>query len=236
MALPRFVQPIPVRFLTDYARSLQMSSLNGPLKGAANDLIHNVMFREQIDSDVSTAIERANKFEHGVKDDDDASDDSDPLLGTLEKVIEGIMTGQSLAPQQDKIKQYIHNQQERADLITNLLLTKDYQRLVKHIRVRDMLEDRLLSAAQRGDLNTSELMALSQMINEQSSKLENRVQAGASSASDVMTLLNKADYHLHLHENNMKAKFKNTSATGREIVRRVLHKLHKVNKATEDSK
>jgi hypothetical protein len=235
MPFPQFLKPIPVRFLTDYARKLQMNSLSGSLKGEANDLIHAVVYREQIDESVSTAIDNNNRYEQGERNFEPETD-ADPLLNTLEHVVNGIMTGQSLDDQHGKIRQYIHNQQERSDLISNLLLTKDYQRLLSHLKVREILEARLLQAALRGDLNTSELLAVTQMVTEQTSKLETRVQAGASNVSDVMALLNKADYALSLHEDKVRDKFKHTTSTGREIVRRMIHKLRKVDGAPEPKK
>jgi hypothetical protein len=85
-----------------------------------------------------------------------------------------------------------------------------------------------MASALREDLSTAELMAMITMIGEGAAKLESRVQAGASNVSDVMALLNKADYALHLHEDEVKERFKHTTHTGREIVRRVIHKLQKV--------
>lgn len=235
MALPRFTKPIPVRFLTDFVKALQNSAIDGPLKGGdANDLVTNVMAREHVDQSVAIALDQQNRYEHGEREFTD--EDEDPLLMTLDKVVEGILTGQSLEDQKGKIKQYIFNQQERAELISNLLLTKDYQRLIQFTKVRDELEKKLLSAALRGDLNVPELMAMMQMVGDQTSKLENRVQAGASNVSDVLALLNKADYHLHLHEDTIKEKFKHTTSTGREIVRRMIHKLQKVDKAGTEEK
>lgn len=237
LSFPRFIKPIPVRFLTDFVRTLQLNALNGPLKNAAGDLVNDVMTRDHIDKSVALALIRHNENEYknpgdGVEQEGDGVDD--PLLSTLENVVNGIMSGESLAGQQKEIQRYIFNQQERAELISNLLLTKDYGRLVASIRVRDILEKKLLEAALREDLNTSEIMAMITLIGSHAEKLENRVQAGASNISDVMALLNKADYALHLHEDSMKEKFKNTSATGREIVRRVIHKLQKVDKAARD--
>lgn len=231
MALPRFLHPIPVRFLTDYARALQMNQLHGPLKAAAANLVQSVMTRSNIDETVSTAIDQHNAYENGERD--FTAEDDDPVLGTMDRVIEGILSGQSLSGEMAKIKQYIFNQTERAELISNLLLTKDYQRLVRHVRVRDLLEKKLLTAALREDLNTSEIMAMIMLIGENTAKLETRVQAGATNVSDVMALLNKADYALHLHEDTVKEKFKHTTPTGREIVRRLVHRLQKVDKVSK---
>ena len=239
MAFPRFTKPIPVRFLTDYVRSLQLNGLNGPLKNAAGDLVNDVMTRDHIDKSVALALTRNNEKDYGGSEDgveQEGAGVDDPLLTTLESVVNGIMKGESLSGQQQEIQRYIFNQQERAELISNLLLTKDYSRLVASLRVRDVLEKKLLEAALREDLNTSEIMAMITLVGSHAEKLENRVQAGASNISDVMALLNKADYALHLHEDSMKEKFKHTTATGREIVRRVIHKLQKVDKAAADKK
>jgi hypothetical protein len=238
MAFPKFIKPIQVRFLTDYVRSLQLNGLSGPLKNAAGDLVNDVMTRDNIDRSVALALTRNNEKEYdaGAGAEKEGAGIDDPLLSTLENVVNGIMTGESLAGEQKEIQRYIFNQQERAELISNLLLTKDYGRLVSSLRVRDVLEKKLLDAALREDLNTSELMAMMTIIGSHTEKLENRVQAGATNISDVMALLNKADFALHVHEDVIKEKFKNTSSTGREIVRRMIHKLQKVDKAASDKK
>jgi hypothetical protein len=228
MPLPVFdkSKPIQVRFLTDYARAMQANSISGTLKEASPNLVKSVMIRTTIDDTVTESINSANEREYGAQHEDL----SDPLSDTLENVINGIMTGKSLDEYRDDIKRYIHNQQDRSDLIINLLLTKDYQRLLKFVKVRDDLEAKLLAAAGRTDLNASEMMAFSQLITEMTAKLEGRVQAGSTNVSDVMALLSKADYALQLQEETTKKKFKQTTPTGREIVRRLVHKLSKISK------
>ena len=152
----------------------------------------------------------------------------DPITNVLGDVVSGIMKGESLAAHHDQIRKYITNQQDRSELIANLLVTKDYQRLVSFLKARDILEQDIVKAALRSDLNISEKMALLQMVSEITTGLEHKVQAGASNVSDFAALMAKVDYTLQVNDATLKGRMKMTTSAGREIVRRVMHKLSKV--------
>ena len=240
---PELLAPIPVTFLMDFIRDFQKNRLDGPLSQAANELVRDVMFRASLESAVETRIELTNRIrdEERVPTDEELRNEAraemgDPITDVLQGVVDGIMSGESLAQHSEKIQRYILNQQDRSELISNLLRTKDYRRLVEFVRVRDNLEGKMLEAATRGDLNISEQMALFSIINSEASKLENKVEAGASNISDIMALMTKVDYSLQENDSKLKEKMKGTSASGREIVRRVIHKLRKVATAAEPGK
>lgn len=232
---PTLTVPIPVVFLTDFVRDFQKNRLDGPLSQAANDLVRDVLFRASLEDAVENRIELTNRIrdEERVPTEDELRQEAedkhaDPIIDVLDDVVEGILKGDSLEKYHDQIRKYILNQQDRSELIANLLLTKDYRRLVSFVKVRDMLEARLLEAATRSDLNISEIMAMMTIINSQAEKLSGRVEAGASNISDVIALMTKVDYTLQENDTKLKEKLKGTSASGREIVRRVIHKLRKV--------
>jgi hypothetical protein len=234
---PELIGPLPVVFLTDFVRDFQKNRLDGPLSQAANDLVRDVLFRASLEDAVETRIELNNRVrdEEKVPTEDElrqeaANEHADPILDTLDNVVEGILKGESLTKHHEDIRKYILNQQDRSELIANLLLTKDYRRLVAFVKVRDLLETRLLEAATRADLNISEIMAMMQIVGANADKLSNRVEAGATNISDVIALMTKVDYTLQENDTRLKDKLKHTSASGREIVRRVLHKLQKVAK------
>jgi|KBSSwiStaDraftv2_1062776.scaffolds.fasta_scaffold00022_321 methyl-accepting chemotaxis protein len=232
---PELLAPIPVSFLTDFVRDFQKNRLDGPLSQAANDLVRDVLFRASLEDAVETRIELNNRIqqeERAPTDEElrqeEADKHADPILDVLDNVVEGILKGESLEKHHDQIRKYILNQQDRSELIANLLLTKDYRRLVSFVKVRDVLEQRLLEAATRADLNISEMMAMMTIVNAGADKLSNKVEAGASNISDVIALMTKVDYTLQENDSKMKEKLKKTSPSGREIVRRVIHKLKKV--------
>jgi methyl-accepting chemotaxis protein len=232
---PELLAPIPVTFLTDFVRDFQKNRLDGPLSQAANDLVRDVLFRASLEDAVETRIDLTNRIrdEEKVPTEEELrkeaeEDGRDPIIDVMDNVVEGILRGESLEKHHDQIRKYILNQQDRSELIANLLLTKDYRRLVSFVKVRDILERRLLEAATRADLNISEIMAMMQIVNANADKLSNKVEAGASNISDILALMTKVDYTLQENDTRMKEKLSKTSASGREIVRRVIHKLKKV--------
>lgn len=232
---PTLTAPIPVVFLTDFVRDFQKNRLDGPLSQAANDLVRDVLFRASLEDAVENRVELINRIrdEQRVPTEEELrqeaeDENADPIINVLDDVVEGILKGDSLEKYHDQIRKYILNQQDRSELIANLLLTKDYRRLVSFVKVRDILEGRLLEAATRSDLNISEIMAMMTIIGAQADKLSSKVEAGASNISDVLALMTKVDYTLQENDTKLKEKLKGTSASGREIVRRVIHKLKKV--------
>jgi hypothetical protein len=238
---PQLLAPIPVTFLMDFVRDFQKNRLDGPLSQAANDLVRDVLFRASLEDAVEARIELTNrvKDEERVPTDDELrqeaeAESSDPVVDTLDNVVEGILRGESLEKHHEQVRKYIINQQDRSELISNLLRTKDYRRLVAFVRVRDQLETRLLEAAGRADLNISEIMALMTIVGATADKLSNKVEAGSTNISDVLALMTKVDYTLQENDTRMKEKLKQTSASGREIVRRVIHKLRKVSSDTPE--
>lgn len=236
--LPTLRSPVKVVFLTDFVRTMQDNDLTGPLSQEAAGLVKDVFLRQKLEGTVETYVSVVNQTRDSgqVPTDEDLKNEAmpkeDPVLKVLQDVISGIISGKGLSSHQEEVKKYISNQQDRAELISSLLLTKDYQRLAEFTKARDLLERSLLEAAGRSDLNTSETMALMQLVGEQVNRLEGRVQAGASNISDVMALLNKADFALQEHEGQIKDKFKHTTPAGREIVRRIVHKLRKLDGST----
>jgi len=155
---------------------------------------------------------------------------SDPVLKILDKVVQGIKHGTDISENQEEISKLILNQESRAELIDNILLTHDYDRLVKYVRARKVLEDFLLLACQRGDLSATEALAFMKIVMTESETIQHRVKAGATSVKDIINLVSKADYAVQAKEADLTKKFDKTTPQGREIIRRLAHRLNKVQK------
>lgn len=159
-----------------------------------------------------------------------AEGQNDNVLKVLDTVVSGIKNGTDISANQEEISKLILNQESRAELIDNILLTHDYDRLVKYVRARKVLEDFLLLSCQRGDLSATEALAFMKIVMSESETLQNRIKAGATSVKDILGLVNKADFALQVKETELSKKFEKTSPQGREIIRRLAHRLNKVQK------
>ena len=195
-------------------------SVEGAIRGAIGQ-VHNVIVR-QLDArfqDARVQVEIEREIE-------DAKADS--VLNTLSKVVGSIKTGESITDEtRESVTKLISNQEDRAELIQNLLLTHQYDRLVRYTKIRDHLERVMLTCAKRGDLTAAEALAFMKITMEQTDSISSEVRAGATSVQDLMGMLNKVDFAVQIGEKELEKKFANTSPQGREIVRRLATRLSK---------
>jgi hypothetical protein len=152
----------------------------------------------------------------------------DAVLDTLDEVIDSLKTGREISGLRERIAQLVTNQESRAELVSNMAMTHDFDRLSRYMRARASLEDILLTAAVDRSLTPTQALAFLKITQEQSEIILNRVRAGATNIQDLLSLLNKADYALQVQDAELAKKFSNTSPQGREIIRRLAHRLNKV--------
>lgn len=152
---------------------------------------------------------------------------NDSVLGILDAVVAGIKNGTEISSKQEAIAKIILNQEERASLIDQILLTHDYERLANYVKARKVIEDFLLLCAQRGDLSATEALAFMKIIQTETAGLSARIRSGATKVNDIVQLVEKVDYKLHQHGEDLGKKFSKTSPQSREIIRRLAHKLNK---------
>lgn len=243
---PGLRQPIPVAFvarLSDILRVLQPNrlELGTALQRASYSLVSDVFARQGLDERVERRLAKATGLEDEaarpiggagaateVVEDDDIDDAVVSMLG---EVVNGIITGTSLGDKQrGKINRYIANQEARAELIANLVQTDDYRRLLRLMKARQGLEKTLIRAMGRDDLNPSEMLALHQVVTSEVSTIAKGVRVNANNVSDVLGLLEKADAAFGEQEELMARKFEKTTPQGREVIRRLAHRLSKLKK------
>lgn len=193
------------------------------IRGAIGQ-VHNVIVR-QLDArfqDARVQVEIEREIEEAK---------ADTVLNTLSKVVGSIKTGESITDDtRESVTKLISNQEDRAELIQNLLLTHQYDRLVRYTKIRDHLERVMLACAKRGDLTAAEALAFMKITMEQTDSISSEVKAGATSVQDLMGMLNKVDFAVQISEKELEKKFANTSPQGREIVRRLATRLSKAAK------
>jgi hypothetical protein len=157
----------------------------------------------------------------------------DMVLDTLDEVINSLKTGREITGLRERIAQLVTNQESRAELVSNMVMTHDFDRLARYMRARASLEDILLKAAVDRTLTPTQALAFLKIAQEQSEIILNRVRAGATNIQDLLSLLNKADYALQVQDAELAKKFSNTSPQGREIIRRLVHHLNKAASVTK---
>lgn len=149
----------------------------------------------------------------------------DPALDLLQQIVNGFQSGKSIASLGDKLSQLTNNQEQRSELISALVTSHDYSRLVKYMAVRSHLEDELLASACRDDLSPAERIMMLKLVGDETGQLEQKIQASSTGIKDMMSLMNKVDYTLQVGEHNLRSQYAKTTPQGREIVRRLALRL-----------
>jgi DNA-binding MarR family transcriptional regulator len=154
--------------------------------------------------------------------------DDDVVLNTLQKVVDGIRSGTDISGVQAEVTRLVTNHESRSELIDNLMLAHDYDRLVKYARARARVENLLIRATERDDLTPTEALAFMAIIVQEAKTIQGRIKAGATDVKDVLALLERADYTVTVAQADLAKKFASTTPQGREIVRRLAHKLSRI--------
>jgi len=150
------------------------------------------------------------------------------ILDTIGSVVQSIVSGTSLDAHNETITKLVINQENRANLLNNLILTHDYERLVGYLKARHLLEKHMLACLERNDLTPSEALAFMKIVQTETAEIQGHIASGASSINDIGALLNKVDYATQTGEKELAKKFKNSTPHDREIVRKLIYKLSKV--------
>ena len=235
MSFPTLEKPIPVQFATSAAEAIKMEfpnrlSVGDNLQRAAGAISQIVLVREEANKQQFTSL--AKRSGVGMPFDSSMSvpaPATNPVLETISGLVEGILRGESLDGQREAISRFMLNQEQRSKIISHLLLTHDYERLSRKLKLRAQLERKVEAAASRQDLNPSEVMALLLMTNDDIQTSTKAVKSSAENVDDVLALLEKADYKAQAQEAVLAQKYRGTTTPhGREIIRRLAHTIHKL--------
>ena len=167
---------------------------------------------------------------------DGITDISDPALEALDQLVDAINnnSGKLSEKQIKKMAPLIYEQEKRAEIVDQLVLTHEYTRLSKFLKTRAVLEAVLIQAAQTGSLTPAESIAVLGMLTSEIKSMSARVKSGSASMKDLMTLLEKVDYTIKEREEGQSQQFSGTTPQEREITRRLAYKVSKLAKAQDD--
>lgn len=159
-----------------------------------------------------------------------------PVLDALDDVVSGIVDGRDITEAYPRIARLIHAQDARAEVVNQLLVTQDYSRLARAMRVRHHLEESILAQAMNDELLPAERVILLEALEQMITTSRKHVAGQSTSVNDVASLLEKLDYTTELAGEALKKKFAKTSVQGREVVRKLLLRVTKaVKEATPET-
>lgn len=159
---------------------------------------------------------------------------SSPALDVFDRIVEGINNGTDLSAEFPRLARLIHAQEQRSEVIKQLLLTHDYGRLAKATRARDRLEETLFTQAMNDELLPAERVLLLEKLETIIGTANRRIGAESTSVHDIESLLEKIDYSTEAAGAGLRKKFQGTSAQGREVVRKLALKVARQVKAATD--
>lgn len=159
---------------------------------------------------------------------------SSPALDVFDAIVDGINNGTDLSAEFPRLSRLIHAQEQRSEVIKQLLLTHDYGRLAKAVRARDRLEETLYTQAMNDELLPAERVILLEKLETVITASQRRIGAESTTVHDIESLLEKIDYTTEAAGAGLRNKFKGTSAQGREVVRKLALQVARRVKAATD--
>jgi hypothetical protein len=162
--------------------------------------------------------------------------DANLVTDLLNVIVHGIQTGEDFSSTYPTIARLVNNQEHRANLINQLTLVDDYRRAAVFIDLRNELESELVAAAKSNDLRPSERLVLLKMVDDRLGDINHRIAGSAIDVQDVLSLLQKTNYAVEVKGEALKKKFSETSAQGREIIRKLVTTMGRAMKTAEKTK
>jgi hypothetical protein len=151
----------------------------------------------------------------------------DEALRALKQVMSGIREGTDLSKDEPMIARLVNNQEARAKVINSLVMTHDYERLLKFIEVRRSMDAFLLERARRKDVSPNEIMAIYKLISVEVEEISGRMRAQSMGNEEMLHLIQKVGWATDVTPEQLAEKFKGSSRQGREMARKVGFKLQK---------
>lgn len=156
---------------------------------------------------------------------------ADVALSVLRKLVDGIHAGKSLEALYPQLSRLIANQERRAEIVDQLLLTSEFDRATTLAQARARLEHDLIISCYRNELTAHERMDLLEVLVPLEREARNRIKSGALPINDLLAQIQKMDSTLAIDEEALRSKFSKTTPQGREVVRKLAMRLSKATRA-----
>lgn len=208
--------------LTDITQAMRSSAL----------LVEQVVNR-QLHDDAYEAPEDRENGPAAIEAKVENVQDSDMVLDMLDKLLTGFKHGISLAPIKERLKSILSSQAEKAELVNSLVLIHEQDGMSKLLALRQHLRNYIIGSGFRGDMTVPEAMAFLQMIEPWIKDAQHKTSISAQKGRDLGDLIDSADFTQKMSQEELEAKFSNTSPMGREIIRKIGWQLVKLTKEKE---
>lgn len=179
------------------------------LPTSPEDIVHNVTCRQLAD-------------EAKVPD---AIVEPDPVLSGMRSIVDALRSGASMVEHKPLLDRFARANDQVAQVIGTMYVRHQFERLVSNLEAQDVLERFLHRCLKRGDLNAREALVFLGMVRSEikaiTSGLSRQAREGIPDVdSDVA--LEKMDYRAQQVQAEAADLFKDTTARGREIVRKLI--------------
>ena len=151
----------------------------------------------------------------------------DEAVDALKRVLRGITAGEDLKDSEPMIARLVANQEARAKVINSLIMTHDYERLVRFIDVRKNMDRVIIDAAANKELKWQTAVNLYKLVTLEVEEISGRMRAQMMGNTEMLNLIQKVGWATDMDDMALADKLKGTSPQGREIIRRVAYKLKK---------
>jgi hypothetical protein len=151
-------------------------------------------------------------------------EDISPTVKTLMRLNAVISGGGDIGEIKTDIIRIAAHQPEKADVFQSILNLIDQERATDWVFIRAYAEKRIKRAAQRGEISTSECVALWQIANTLVEKYQDK-SAKLNKPVDTVTVVEKVDTHQIHAEQIIEQRWEGTTPQGRQIIRMKLFDL-----------
>lgn len=155
------------------------------------------------------------------------------VSGIISEIVSGIEQSKDFSHVYPTISRLIDHQEDRANLVSNLLVFDDFRRAAVMVEVRNQLESDLILAAKEGKLRPAERIILLQLVDKRMDSIERRIAGKGSNIEDITSVLEKANYAVEMRGDALRKKFGESSPQGREIIRKLITRIGRELKAAE---
>ncbi len=143
---------------------------------------------------------------------------------TLGQLTKAMSSGEDIGGIKTDIVRIVAHQPEKADVFQSILNLIDQERVSDAVEIRAIVEKALKAAAKRGDLTTSECLAVWEIANSTIREYANRA-AKQTKAVDGDVVVEKVDAETAEAERLIQERWAGTSPQGRQIIRMKLFDL-----------
>lgn len=178
---------------------------------SAEDILHNVTCR-QLNDDANSEVP-------------EGAVETDPVLSGMRSVVDALRTGGTMIALKPVIDRFARANDQVAQVIGTMYVRHQYERLVSNLEAQSVLEKFLHRCLKRGDLDSKEALVFLGMVRSEIRAITASVTKQAREGIpdvDGNAAVEKMDHTVQTQQQEASEMFKDTTAHGREMMRKLL--------------